>query len=1486
MAVALYAATICLYFFLSVNGQIADLPRFFTPNVLDAEGNLCSASRPSRTLKCPVFGIKINKGNSDSFIPYSQKEIEAQCANLKFPGCTGNEKLFPDGVCRVCPTGHVIDGDGTGDLFCVNTNDTSKTIRYTNPFNCGGANEFQRETQNIYRPCYSSATAPQVTLAEYYKRNDFNQVLTMAACQKNMPVVTTKTVVTQNAKTSSYDFNLILKTSHELPYGFVQCPRKPQTYNFSSIGWILLYVFLAVSATILLSYSVYKKMMEKNFSQSLKQDQSNVTRDATIGEEVDVEILETKMRMVGYNNDMFGTIAYYTFWSTSWLWHFLFLLLTLDEYGMLIGTLCPSVPFGSCSYNWRTGFGCASGCLFSWNWLGGIYSEWPYESASGGIAQLYATVFVLSAIMAIWWIATLIFYSNLKFIFRVKCSIEAATHVVVYKRKEKELRLDSDEHTVVSKILRKLDSITGKSSNNEYDMETCEVKKDASSKYFVFQCLKYTFDNRSSTYNLIRVNVANTHNEFQQLSDKGLSSSSAMQIRQKVGDNQISFQVPSVPQSIWNEFFSMFYIYQFVFLWLWYNFFYWLMAFVLTVVVIIAGTISIVVTRESQKNMKKMSEVKGIVTALRDGKWIQLRSQEVLPGDVLKLHSGESITCDSVLVSGRCVMNESALTGEPTPVPKIPVNNSTQSFGSSSEDLKYSLLSGTRVESVSVGKFGDTRCVVVATGAQTKQGELVRSMLYPPKLRFKFDDHIRVVFLIMGFIAIFTIAWIAFVQYFKIITIYYGLFTVSQMFSPLIPAIFAAGQARCSSTLKKKNIFCVELARTYVSAKVKTFCFDKTGTLTKQGMEFYGVCPLQSNNLFAEVTRHPSLNMQKYLGCCHELEFLSNDGINSLAGNEVDIAMYESSGFTFESIHDDVSVIKKDNSIFSILKRFEFNRDLMLMSVIVESNNGQRSVFTKGSYEKVAERCKPETVPTNFAQRTSELAMQGYYVLGIAEGPLDNQMDILRIHRDTVEKDLTFVGLILFKNDLKMDTAEVLDEMREGNIRNVMITGDNVYTACSIAKESRLSCGKQIIYGDVEVTRGPVVWRYFPDKTVVSPIGLLQRAADISDVDLAITGPALNTLLHTPYESLAGKGEAIGSFLGVSGKTDAMRYLLPYMRIFSRMKPAQKVEVVKLHMERAVTGMCGDGANDAAALRIAHCGVAVASGSNSATIVAPFSSANSSIGVAAEVVRQGRGALSSAFAGYKRLIMYGQMLFAIKVFLYHGFLQLSETAWILIDSFINVGFSLTILLSHSASKLTPNRPTSKLLGLELFMSIIFQIAILFAMIITGMSMLLGQDWYACKNFDVSLANLAEWWTMGDNYEGAVLAVVGVYQMINMGFVYNHGFEYRKWWFKNYGLMALWAIYFALWTAILFSPPNFLSCLFRMNCGDASVLTRWDKLKDIGFKDSLLLPFSDYFPNSFAPVGCPCTETIAYTGALDTCEREYISCSAPHYNQSD
>jgi cation-transporting ATPase 13A3/4/5 len=87
------------------------------------------------------------------------------------------------------------------------------------------------------------------------------------------------------------------------------------------------------------------------------------------------------------------------------------------------------------------------------------------------------------------------------------------------------------------------------------------------------------------------------------------------------------------------------------------------------------------------------------------------------------------------------------------------------------------------------------------------------------------------------------------------------------------------------------------------------------------------------------------------------------------------------------------------------------------------------------------------------------------------------------------------------------------------------------------------------------------------------------------------------------------------------------------VRVFARMKPLDKVKCVRLHMANHITAMCGDGGNDAGALKAAHAGISL-SGSGS-SVVAHFSSTNLSLDCCVQLLRESRCSLDVSFAAYK-----------------------------------------------------------------------------------------------------------------------------------------------------------------------------------------------------------------------------------------------------------
>ncbi|MEJ1283285.1 hypothetical protein NN561_014254 [Cricetulus griseus] len=183
---------------------------------------------------------------------------------------------------------------------------------------------------------------------------------------------------------------------------------------------------------------------------------------------------------------------------------------------------------------------------------------------------------------------------------------------------------------------------------------------------------------------------------------------------------------------------------------------------------------------------------------------------------------------------------------------------------------------------------------------------------------------------------------------------------------------------------------------------------------------------------------------------CHSLILL--DG--TIQGDPLDLKMFEGTGWS------PVDAI-------TILRQFPFSSALQRMSVIAQlSGDLHPHVYMKGAPEMVARFCRTETVPKNFPQELKSYTVQGFRVIALAHKTLkmEKLSDLERLAREKVESELAFLGLLIMENRLKKETKPVLKELSEAHIRTVMITGDNLQTAITVAKNSEMiPVGSQVI---------------------------------------------------------------------------------------------------------------------------------------------------------------------------------------------------------------------------------------------------------------------------------------------------------------------------------------------------------------------------------------------------------------------------------------
>lgn len=207
----------------------------------------------------------------------------------------------------------------------------------------------------------------------------------------------------------------------------------------------------------------------------------------------------------------------------------------------------------------------------------------------------------------------------------------------------------------------------------------------------------------------------------------------------------------------------------------------------------------------------------------------------LVPGDIIAIPiDGGIMSCDAVLLSGTCIVNESMLTGESVPVTKTPPMPSDQYFEWLAQK-RHILYAGTTV--LQTRYYGNEKVLakVVRTGFNTSKGELIKSILFPRPIEFRFyEDSVKLISML------FVVAAMGIVYTVQIFTdrgadnstiMLRALDIVTIVVPPALPLAMTAGTIYSQARLKMKNIFCISPQRINICGKLKLICFDKTGTL-------------------------------------------------------------------------------------------------------------------------------------------------------------------------------------------------------------------------------------------------------------------------------------------------------------------------------------------------------------------------------------------------------------------------------------------------------------------------------------------------------------------------------------------------------------------------------------------------------------------------------------------------------------------------------
>lgn len=471
-----------------------------------------------------------------------------------------------------------------------------------------------------------------------------------------------------------------------------------------------------------------------------------------------------------------------------------------------------------------------------------------------------------------------------------------------------------------------------------------------------------------------------------------------------------------------------------------------------------------------------------------------------------------------------------------------------------------------------------------------------------------------------------------------------------------------------------------------------------------------------------------------------------------------------------------------------------------------------------------------------------------------------------RISREKIESDLEFQGLVVMENRLKDDTTAIIDGLMMANIRTIMVTGDNMLTALSVARDCEMipkgqsvitvntrphptAEGQHVLYYNLNGTTG----RQNISNNAAAPNGiggdytLMTNSNSVASLE-TIDTCTQNTLVSSAameadrrggtsrdieagyYEKpfvvddedplkLAPELPCNNYRFAMTGKTwgiirDDFPELLPKFvtrgTVFARMSPDQKQALVlELQDLGYYVAMCGDGANDCGALKAAHTGISLSEAESS--VASPFTSKNPTISCVPKVIKEGRAALVTSVGIFKYMAAYSLVQFASVLILYSIDSNLTDIQFLYIDLCIISVFAFFFGKTESYDgPLVKKTPLSSLVSLSPIASLAFHLIFAIGFQVLGYQHLKEQSWYLPFVFDETAAGKGV-----GCHENYAVFVISCFQYIILAFVFSKGAPYRKTILTNYGFLIAIVINVAVTIYLTLGPADWLANFFEL-----------------------------------------------------------------------
>lgn len=467
-------------------------------------------------------------------------------------------------------------------------------------------------------------------------------------------------------------------------------------------------------------------------------------------------------------------------------------------------------------------------------------------------------------------------------------------------------------------------------------------------------------------------------------------------------------------------------------------------------VVILNAILGVVQESKAEKAIEALQEMAAATSKVeRDGKVMQIKSEDLVVGDVIILEAGDAVPADArIIESASLKIEEAALTGESVPVNKfIDIINL--------KDTEKDVPLGDRKNMMYMGSsvvYGRGRAVVTATGMDTEMGKIAGALAQAQDGQTPLQKKLAQLSKILSFIVIGICAVIFAIGIIRelvtgnqigleflldtfMIAVSLAVAAIPEGLAAVVTVVLSIGVTNMS----KKNAIIRKLTAVETLGCAQIICSDKTGTLTQNKMtvvEHYG----DDEKMLATG-----------MALCTDVNIDEN---KEIIGEPTEAALV-AYALTLDLNKNDIS--KSEPRVAEA----PFDSMRKMMST-VHSKDGAYIQYTKGAPDEVLKCCTKilkdgkirditEADRTEILKKNKEYADRALRVLAcsfkeLSEIPADQSPEAL-------EKDLVFCGLVGMIDPVRPEVKAAIEECRTAGIRPIMITGDHKDTATAIAME-------------------------------------------------------------------------------------------------------------------------------------------------------------------------------------------------------------------------------------------------------------------------------------------------------------------------------------------------------------------------------------------------------------------------------------------------